>query len=106
MNEDKGHDVKYEIDGQLFVWNSIKYNENKIKHKITFEEAATVFMADDTEYFDDEEHSYDEDRFIAIGISHCNNLLMVCHCTRESGTVTRIISARKAEKYEQKQLRW
>jgi len=38
------YDVKYELDGQLFIWNSIKYDLNMSEHKITFIEAATVFI--------------------------------------------------------------
>ena len=100
MDSDKGQDIKYELNGQLFVWNSIKYDINKDKHGILFEEAATVFMNYSTEYYDDEDHSDDEERFIALGMSKQHNLLMVCHCMRESETIIRIISARKAEKHE------
>ena len=98
-------DVRYELDGQAFVWDSEKYDINKSKHGITFEEAATVFIKDETKYYHDEAHSYEEDRFIAIGISNSDNLLMVCHCMRENDAITRIISARKAEKHEENLLR-
>lgn len=40
-------------------------------------------------------HSGEEDRFIILGFSRAANLLVVCHCYRESDTVIRIISARK-----------
>ena len=99
---EKGHDVKYELDGQLFIWNSIKYDTNIHKHKITFEEAATVFMNYSTEYYEDRQNSYNEERFIALGMSKQHHLLVVCHCMRESETIIRIISARKADKNEQK----
>ena len=102
---DKGHDIKYELNGQLFIWNSIKAENNITKHGIAFEEASTVFLNYSTEYYDDEEHSDVEERFIALGMSKQHNLLMVCHCMRESQTVIRIISARKADKYEKKRLR-
>jgi uncharacterized DUF497 family protein len=104
-DSDKGYDVKYTLGGQLFVWNKVKYDININKHEITFEEAATVFMTEGTEYYYDELHSDEEDRFIALGISKRNNLLIVCHCIRENETVIRIISARKAEKDKQKQKR-
>ena len=51
----------------------------------------------------DEEHSADEDRFIILGLSIDFRLMVVCHCYRESDSVIRIISARKAEKKEAKQ---
>ena len=48
----------------------------------------------------DPEHSQDEERFIILGMSRQANLLVVCHCYRESETVIRIISARKATRNE------
>ena len=50
--------------------------------------------------FDDPEHSEWEERFILLGMSNAANACMVCHCYRESDTVIRIISARKATKKE------
>ena len=49
------------------------------------------------------EHSEDEERFIILGMSLKANLLVVCRCLRESETVIRIISARKATTNETKQ---
>jgi len=46
------------------------------------------------------EHSEWEERFILLGMSNAVNVCMVCHCYRESDTVIRIISARKATKKE------
>ena len=45
----------------------------------------------------------EEERFIIMGFSEKANLLVVCHCYRESEEVIRIISARKATKSETKQ---
>ena len=86
-----------------FEWDENKNEINKKKHKISFVEAKSVF--DDTEalVIDDPEHSEDEERFIILGTSEKANLLVVCHCYRESETVIRIISARKATKTETKQ---
>ena len=47
------------------------------------------------------DHSEDEERFILLGVSFRLRVLVVCHCYRESDTVVRIISARKADKQEQ-----
>lgn len=52
---------------------------------------------------DDPDHSEEEDRFIILGLSKKANLLVVCHCYRESDSVIRIISARKATKTETRQ---
>ena len=83
-----------------FEWDDNKTEINKKKHKISFEEARTVFYDDAALVIDDPEHSEDEDRFIILGLSKRANLLVVCHCYRESDTVIRIISARKATKTE------
>ena len=83
-----------------FEWDDNKNEINKKKHKISFEEARTVFYDDAALVIDDPEHSEDEDRFIILGLSKRANLLVVCHCCRESDTVIRIISARKATKTE------
>ena len=83
-----------------FEWDDNKNEINKKKHKISFEEARTVFYDDAAHVIDDPEHSEDEDRFIILGLSKRANLLVVCHCYRESDTVIRIISARKATKTE------
>ncbi len=86
-----------------FIWNKKKARENLKKHKISFEEAQTVFSDPNARMIFDPEHSGDEERFILLGISSGLRLLVVCHCYREDDMVIRIISARKAKKKEQKQ---
>ena len=86
-----------------FKWDENKNNLNKKKHKISFEEAKSVFYDSNALLISDPEHSYDEERFILLGLSKNLNLLVVCHCYRCSETVIRIISARKATKNETKQ---
>ena len=88
-----------------FEWDEEKNEENISKHKISFEEAMTVFDDDNALYKPDIDHSEDEDRFLILGFSIIPRLLVVCHCYRESETVIRIISARKATKYESEQYR-
>ena len=83
-----------------FEWDENKNDINKRKHKVSFEEARTVFYDEAALVIDDPEHSEDEERFIILGLSKRANLLVVCHCCRESDTVIRIISARKATKTE------
>jgi uncharacterized DUF497 family protein len=83
-----------------FEWDDNKNKANIRKHKIEFVEAMTVFDDDNALYKPDTDHSQDEDRFIILGISKNLRLLVVCHCYRESSTVVRIISARKATKQE------
>ena len=85
-----------------FEWDENKNRINQSKHKISFEEAKTVFYDEQALVIDDPEHSETEDRFIILGLSNRANLLLVCHCYRESDTVIRIISARKATTTETK----
>lgn len=85
-----------------FEWESAKAKENLRKHGVSFEEAQTVFYDDYATDFFDKEHSKNEDRFLLLGLSSQLRLVMVCHCYRESDSVIRIISARKATANEAK----
>ena len=85
---------------QQFEWDPVKARFNLAKHGVGFEQASTVF--DDPFFitFLDQEHSTDEERYITLGFSKANTLLLVAHTDRE-GTI-RIISARKATKNERR----
>jgi len=72
-----------------FDWDPRKAAANLRKHRVSFEEAQTAFL----------------DGFILLGVSGGLRILFVCHCVRESGSLIRIISARRAERYEQGQYR-
>lgn len=85
-----------------FQWDNKKNLENIKKHKISFEEAKTVFFDDNARVIPDPEHSFDEERFVILGFSAKLNLLVVVHTYRENDEVIRIISARKAIKSESK----
>lgn len=88
----------------LFEWDENKNSINKKKHGISFEEAKSVFYDMSALVIDDPDHSdIQEERFIILGVSEESNLLVVCHCYRESETVIRIISARHATKRESEQ---
>ena len=84
-----------------FVWDPRKAASNLRKHGISFEEARTVFFDEDGLLQDDPDHSRGEERFILLGRSSKSNVVVVCHCYRESEEVIRIISARKATKREE-----
>jgi uncharacterized DUF497 family protein len=84
-----------------FEWDERKNRENKRKHRVSFEEAQTVFLDENAIRFFDPDHSQDEDRFIMLGMSFTLHVLVVCNCYREDDSVIRIISARKADKREQ-----
>lgn len=83
-----------------FEWDDTKSRDNSRKHGVTFAEAQTVFFDENAVEFFDDEHSAHEDRFLLLGLSSKLRVLLVCHCLRESGSVIRIISARKATKNE------
>ena len=84
------------------VWDEEKNQLNIRKHKISFDEAKTVFFDPNGKIISDPDHSLEEDRFIILGLSKMLHLLVVCHCYRENEETIRIFSARKATKNEEK----
>jgi len=85
-----------------FQWDQSKNLANIKKHKISFEEAKTVFFDDNARLISDPEHSIAEERFIILGITNKLRLLVVVHTYKENNETIRIISARKATKSESK----
>jgi uncharacterized DUF497 family protein len=83
-----------------FTWDEKKNEANIKKHKVSFEEAKSVFFDMNAKIIHDPDHSETEERFIILGLSNLLKLLVVCHCYKESDDVIRIISARKATKKE------
>ncbi len=83
-----------------FEWDDEKAARNLKKHKVSFEEAATVFADTLSRTFGDPDHSIGEDRYIIIGTSARNRVLVVSFTDREERF--RIISARKAAPHERK----
>jgi len=84
-----------------FVWDKNKDSINQKKHKVSFEEAKTVFFDPEALLIHDPDHSEtNEDRFIIMGLSQNLKILVVCHCYRNNDEEIRIISARKADKNE------
>jgi uncharacterized protein len=84
-----------------FVWDARKSQGNLAKHGVSFGEAQTAFQDENAKVYFDPDHSDEEERFILLGLSFQLRVLVVCHCYRESETLVRIISARKADKGEQ-----
>ena len=85
-----------------FEWDEKKNIFNFQKHKVSFEEAKSVFFDENARVIPDPEHSTLEERFIILGFSNKLNLLVVVHIYQENDEVIRIISARKATKRESK----
>jgi len=83
-----------------FEWDKRKATENVRKHRVSFEEAATVFGDALSITIPDPAHSVGEQRFLTVGISEEGRLVVAAHTDR--GDTIRIISARKATRREKK----
>ncbi|MCX6256277.1 MAG: BrnT family toxin [Bacteroidia bacterium] len=83
-----------------FEWDLRKAAANDRKHKVTFQEAATVFGDPLAITFEDPDHSTSERRYITFGLSQQKRLLVVSHTER--GNRTRIISARLMTRKERR----
>jgi uncharacterized protein len=81
-----------------FSWDSRKAASNERKHGVSFEEAVTAFGDLLSFTVPDPDHSADENRFLLLGLSDQNRLLVVAHVER--GDDTRIINARLATRRE------
>ena len=84
-----------------FQWDERKNRSNQKKHGVSFEEASSVFYDEYAIQFFDPDHSEEEDRFILLGMSVKQRILVVCHCFREADAVVRLISARKVDRQEE-----
>jgi uncharacterized protein len=76
-----------------FEWDHSKARTNLRKHRVAFQEAATVLRDSLAITILDPDHSQEEERYITIGASVRGRILMVAHTDR--GDRTRIISARE-----------
>ncbi|MDP2168647.1 MAG: BrnT family toxin [Thermodesulfovibrionales bacterium] len=88
-----------------FEWDTEKEKTNRKKHGVAFQEACYVFADKFMLTLYDERHSDAEDRWITIGQSLNNRVIVVIHTHRKTNDkdAVRIISARKATKHEEKQ---
>lgn len=89
-----------------FEWDPQKAKINKEKHKISFENAATVFRDPRAISIYDSDHSDEQDRWITIGLASNGALLVVHHTCNQinaNNIIFRIISSRKATKKEMDQ---
>ena len=83
-----------------FEWDDRKAKANLAKHAVSFEEAATVFGDPLSLTIPDPAHSAAENRFVILGLSHRQRLLVVIHVER--GDNIRIVSARRATRTERR----
>ena len=82
-----------------FEWDKTKAAANFRKHKVTFDEATTVFSDPLARIFDDPDHSVEERREMIVGHSILSRLLLVCFTEREARLI-RVFSARQTTRKE------
>ena len=89
-----------------FEWDPVKAKTNLKKHKISFEEAAEVFLDPLHLTIPDDEHSDTEERWITLGNTTAHKVHLVVHTFLtycDDQVTVRIISARPATRHEQRQ---
>jgi uncharacterized protein len=86
--------------GYTFEWDQSKADRNARKHGVTFDEASTVFGDPLALLMPDPDHSRDEERFVVLGTSSRQRLLVVAFVERPPRT--RLISARPATAHERR----
>ena len=88
------------MEGTAFEWDPKKDAGNLRKHGVGFEEASTVFGDALSVTIHDPDRATDEDRFVIVGRSTSQRLLVVVHTMRRERV--RLISARPATKHEKR----
>ena len=83
-----------------FEWDENKAEENISKHGVSFEEARTVFNDSFSITIYNPDHSLDEDRYIDVGLSSRERILVVSYTERDENI--RIISSRQATRRERR----
>jgi hypothetical protein len=88
------------VVGYTFEWDPEKADANLQKHAVSFDEASTVFGDPLSLLMPDPDHPADEERYIVLGKSAHQKLLVVAFAERPPNT--RLISARRATRAERK----
>jgi uncharacterized protein len=84
----------------VFEWDEEKAKRNEAKHRVTFEEARTIFNDPFAMTVSDPDHSDEEERWLDIGLSAEGRLLVVWYTERSERI--RIIGSRRATKVEER----
>ena len=84
----------------VFEWDPVKATESATKHGLTFDEASTVFGDPLGLLMPDPDHSEGEERYLLLGMSTQQRLLVVAFAERPPRT--RLISARQATRQERR----
>ena len=85
----------------IFEWDPAKARHNLAKHGVDFSEAATAFGPPLSQTIPDPDHSVEEQRFVTMGMSYSQRLVVVAHTDTEERV--RIISACRATRAERSQ---
>jgi hypothetical protein len=85
----------------IFEWFQVKADSNLKKHGVSFEEAKTAFSDEAQFHYPDHAHSFEEQRFICLGMSDQQRLLMIVYTEEVTDTI-HIISVREATQREEK----
>jgi uncharacterized DUF497 family protein len=85
----------------IFEWDPANARHNLAKHGVDFTEAATVFGDPLSRTIPDPDHAVEEQRFVTMGMSYRQRLVVVAHTDTEERV--RIISARRATHAERNQ---
>ena len=80
-----------------YLWDSNKATANSAKHGIDFADAVAVFE-DELALWQEDGREYGEDRFVVVGTDFLGQIITIVFTFR--GDTIRLISARKATKYE------
>lgn len=83
-----------------FEWDPEKAEANRKKHRVTFEEASTVFADPLSLTIADPDHSEREERMLLLGTSRSGRLLVISHTYHDRRI--RLISAREATRRERR----
>jgi hypothetical protein len=86
-----------------FEWDPRKERRNLQRHGTGFDEASTVFADTLSITIPDPDRSSDEERWVTIGFSHRQRLLVVVHTEEDEEQIVRIISARPADPDERRE---
>ena len=84
-----------------FTWDPRKARANLRAHGVSFHEATTIFADGLSMTIPDPDHSWDEERWVTVGVSLSGRLLVVCHT--EVDPLIRIITVREATPHERRQ---
>jgi uncharacterized protein len=87
----------------LFEWDPAKARRNAAKHRVSFEEAMSVFGDPLATTIQDPDHSFDEERFLTTGYSKERRVVIVSHTDREGHVriiTARLVTAAERDQYE------